>query len=199
MNNNIIPHTFSVSKEKRNKIYGHKSLVIWFTGLSGSGKSTLANLVEEKLFQQQIHTFSIDGDNIRSGINKDLSFTAEDRFENLRRIAEVSNLFVEAGIVVIASFISPLKKDREMIKRTVGESNFFEVFVNTSIEECERRDIKGLYKKARKGEIANFTGISAPYETPDNSDIEIKTEEETMEESVEKIVFQLQKKLKYNG
>ena len=196
MSSNIVPHKFTVDRLARNKMNGHSSFVVWFTGLSGSGKSTIANLLEKNLLEKGIHTFSLDGDNIRAGINKDLNFTAEDRQENLRRIAEISKLFVDAGIVVIASFISPLKKDREMIQEIVGSDDFYEVFVNTSLEECERRDVKGLYKKARKGEIPNFTGISAPYEAPQNPDIEIETEKETVEESVERINVQLQKKLK---
>ena len=196
MSGNIVPHDFTVDRSARNKMNGHSSFVVWFTGLSGSGKSTIANLLEKNLLEKGIHTFSLDGDNIRTGINKDLNFTAEDRQENLRRIAEISKLFVDAGIVVIASFISPLKKDREMIQEIVGSDDFYEVFVNTSLEECERRDVKGLYKKARKGEIPNFTGISAPYEAPQNPDIEIQTEKESVEESVERINVQLQKKLK---
>ena len=197
--NYITPHRFSVGRNERNQLNGHTSFVVWFTGLSGAGKSTLANLVEEKLMQQGVRTFSLDGDNIRTGINKDLKFTPKDRKENLRRIAEISKLFVDAGIVVIASFISPLQQDRNMIKEIVGTKNFYEIFVNTSLEECERRDVKGLYKKARRGEIPYFTGITAPYDAPENPEIEIKTENETVEESVERIVLQLQKKLNING
>ena len=192
---NIIPHNFLIGKSNRNKLNGHSSFLVWFTGLSGSGKSTLSNQVEEELFRQGIRTFSLDGDNIRQGLNNNLGFSEEDRHENLRRIAEVSKLFVESGSVVIASFISPLKKDREMIRKIIGAENFFEVFVNTSLEECERRDVKGLYKKARAGEIKNFTGIDAPYENPENPDIEIKTEEENLEEAIKRIVLHLQDKL----
>lgn len=193
---NIIPHDFHVGKTDRNRLNGHNSFVIWFTGLSGSGKSTLANLLENELFKREIKTFSLDGDNIRKGLNNNLGFSAEDRQENLRRIAEVAKLFVESGSVVIASFISPLKRDRALLKKIIGKKNFIEVFVNTSLEECERRDIKGLYKKARAGEIKNFTGIDAPYENPENPDLEIKTEEENLEDALKRIVLHLEDKLK---
>lgn len=184
---NIIPQQFSISKKERNYKNQHNSIVIWFTGLSGSGKSTIANSLEKELFNNGIQTFSLDGDNVRGGLNKGLGFSKEDRQENLRRIAEVTKLFIDAGIVVIASFISPLREDRAFIKKIVGEENFIEVFVSTSLEECERRDVKGLYKKARKGEIENFTGISAPYEDPINADLEIKTEEISLENAVKSI------------
>lgn len=199
MKSNIIPQKFYVTKRDRNELYGHNSFVVWFTGLSGSGKSTLANLLEEVLFKNKIHTYSLDGDNVRRGLNKDLGFSKEERQENLRRIAEVANLFVNAGVVVVASFISPLEEDRDLVKKIVGEENFIEVFVNTSIEECERRDVKGLYKKARSGEIKNFTGISAPYETPVSPDIEIKTEHESLDAALEKIKLLVDKKLEINS
>ena len=193
---NIIPHDFHIGKIDRNELNGHDSFVVWFTGLSGSGKSTIANQVENELFKKRIKTFSLDGDNIRKGLNSNLGFSSEDREENLRRIAEVSKLFVESGSVVIASFISPLKTDRDMIKNIIGKDNFVEVFVNTSLDECERRDVKGLYKKARAGEIKNFTGIDAPYEKPKNPDLEIKTEEEDLEDALKRIVLHLENKLK---
>ena len=196
---NIIPQDFIIRKSDRNTLNGHSSFVVWFTGLSGSGKSTLANQVDKELFKQGIRTFSLDGDNIRQGLNNNLGFNEEDRHENLRRIAEVSKLFVESGAIVIASFISPLKKDREMIRKIIGEENFVEIFVNTSLEECERRDVKGLYKKARAGEIKNFTGIDALYEKPEDPDIEIKTEEENLEEAIKRIVLHLQKKLEISA
>jgi adenylylsulfate kinase len=192
---NIIPHTYHIGKTERNKLNGHNSFVVWFTGLSGSGKSTIANQVENELFKEGIKTFSMDGDNIRKGLNNNLGFSADDRRENLRRIAEVAKLLVESGLVVIASFISPLKKDRALIREIIGKEDFFEVFVNTSLEECERRDVKGLYKKARAGEIKNFTGIDSPYENPENPDMEIKTEVENIEEAVKKVIFQLHDKL----
>jgi adenylylsulfate kinase len=192
---NIIPHQFSISKKERNLKNQHNSMVIWFTGLSGSGKSTIANSLEKELFKNGIQTFSLDGDNVRGGLNKGLGFSKEDRQENLRRIAEVTKLFIDAGIVVVASFISPLREDRDFIKNIVGEENFIEVFVNTSLEECERRDVKGLYKKARKGEIENFTGISAPYEEPKDADLEIKTEEMSIDNAVKSINIYIKKKL----
>lgn len=195
MTNNIVTHNFSISKKERNLINGHNSFVIWFTGLSGSGKSTIANEVEVKLFEQKVRTYILDGDNIRKGLNNGLGFSKEDRKENLRRIAEVSKLFVEAGTVVVASFISPLKVDRDLVKEVIGTENFFEIYVNTSLDVCERRDVKGLYKKARAGEIKNFTGISSPYEAPVNPDIEIKTEEENLEVSTNRIVDFLKAKL----
>ena len=193
---NIIPHHYKITVKERRQINNHNSFLIWFTGLSGSGKSTIANLVEEKLHQQGVKTYSLDGDNIRDGINKDLTFSPEDRTENIRRIAEVSKLFIDAGIVVLGAFVSPYKKDRKNIEKIVDSTNFVEVFINTSVEECERRDVKGLYQKARKGEIKDFTGISAPYEAPFNPAIEIKTEELTIEESVSKIVEFVTMKLK---
>lgn len=193
--NNIFRQDYQITKEKRNKLNNHNSFLIWFTGLSGSGKSTIANALELKLHQQGIHTYTLDGDNIRKGINKDLNFSAEDRTENIRRIAEISNLFIDAGVIVLSAFVSPYRKDRNNIKNTVGSSNFVEVFVNTSVEECERRDVKGLYKKARLGKITNFTGISAPYEEPINPDIVIKTEELSIDEAVEKIIKIISDKL----
>ena len=185
---NIIPQDYHISKEQRSEMKKHNSFVLWFTGLSGSGKSTLANLVEKHLYDRGIHTYSLDGDNIRSGLNKNLTFTKEDREENLRRIAEVSNLFVDAGVVVIAAFISPLEKDRNLLRQIIGKDNFVEIFVNTSLQECEKRDVKGLYKKARAGKIQNFTGISAPYEKPKNPDIIVNTESSSLEESITKVI-----------
>ncbi|WP_026754282.1 adenylyl-sulfate kinase [Sediminibacter sp. Hel_I_10] len=198
MKENIIAHNYQTSKLDRNIANKHKSFLIWFTGLSGSGKSTIANLVENKLHTKGIKTYSLDGDNIRKGINNDLTFTPEDRTENIRRIAEVANLMVDAGLVVLAAFVSPYKKDRENIRTIVKDVNFVEVFINTSVEECERRDVKGLYKKARAGEIKNMTGISAPYEIPENPDLEILTENETIEESVTKILDLITPKLQLN-
>lgn len=198
MKENIIPHTYQVSVEDRRKLNKHNSLLLWFTGLSGSGKSTIANVVEQELYKQGFKTYTLDGDNIRKGINNDLTFSPEDRTENIRRIAETAGLMVDAGLVVLAAFVSPYKKDRDNIKHIVKDVNFVEIFINTSVEECERRDVKGLYKKARAGEIKNMTGISAPYEAPENPDIEIKTENETIEEAVSKIIKYLTPKLKLN-
>ena len=196
MSLNTIRHDYNITKEDREKLNGHRSFLLWFTGLSGSGKSTLANLVEMELHKRGISTFSLDGDNIRQGINKDLSFAPEDRSENIRRIAEISHLMVDAGVVTLAAFVSPYIKDRENIKSIVGDENFIEIYINTSLDECERRDVKGLYKKARAGEIKNMTGISAPYEAPNNPDLEIITDNETIESSVETILDFIIQKLK---
>lgn len=195
MENNLTIHDYKISRKKRNNQKKHPSFVLWFTGLSGSGKSTIANLVEIELFNLGLNTYSLDGDNIRLGINNNLGFTKEDRHENLRRIAEISKLFVDAGIIAIAAFISPLKEDREMVKNIIGEEDFIEIFIDTSLEECERRDVKGLYKKARNGEIKNFTGIDAPYETPVNPDLCIRTEKETPKEITNKIITFVKTKL----
>ncbi len=194
--NNIIPHSYVITRKDRNLKNNHKSFLIWFTGLSGSGKSTIANALEKKLLEEKVSTYTLDGDNVRNGINNDLTFTPEDRKENIRRIAEISNLLVDAGIVTLAAFVSPYRNDRSNIKEILGEDSFIEVYVNTSLEACELRDVKGLYKKARKGEIKNMTGIDAPYEAPINPDIEIKTEEMTIEESVIEIMNVIKKKLK---
>ena len=196
MSLNTVRHDYKITKADREKLNGHRSFLLWFTGLSGSGKSTLANLVEMELHKRGISTFSLDGDNIRQGINKDLSFAPEDRSENIRRIAEISHLMVDAGVVTLAAFVSPYIKDRENIKSIVGDENFIEIYINTSLDECERRDVKGLYKKARAGEIKNMTGISAPYEAPNNPDLEIITDNETIESSVETILDFIIQKLK---
>ncbi|PRX55289.1 adenylyl-sulfate kinase [Flagellimonas meridianipacifica] len=184
MEKNIIAHSYKIGVDDRRKMNGHHSFLIFFTGLSGSGKSTLANALEEKLHKNGLRTYVLDGDNVRQGINSNLSFEPEDRSENLRRIGEVSKLFVDAGIIVLAAFIAPYKKDRDFIKKTVGETNYIEVFVNTSLEVCEQRDVKGLYAKARSGEIKNMTGVSAPYESPINPDVEVSNEN-SIQESVD--------------
>lgn len=192
---NIFAHEFNVSQEERSTLKGHQPLLLWFTGLSGSGKSTVANAVEEALYEKGIHTYLLDGDNVRNGINAGLLFTPEDRAENIRRIAEISKLLLDAGLVVLASFISPYREDRENVKRIVGYSNTVEIFVNTPIEECERRDVKGLYAKARKGEIENFTGVNAPYEVPLVPDIEIDTTQMGIDAIVEKILRMINGKI----
>ncbi|WNH08619.1 adenylyl-sulfate kinase [Thalassobellus suaedae] len=188
MEKNITNHEYKINSIERQKLNGHNSFLVFFTGLSGSGKSTLANALEEKLNKKKVHTYVLDGDNVRRGINKNLGFSPEDRSENNRRIGEISKLFIDAGLVVLAAFVAPYKKDRNFIRETVNSDNFVEVFVNTSLDECEKRDVKGLYKKARAGEIKNMTGISAPYETPENADIEV-SHLNTIEESVD-IIFQ---------
>lgn len=195
MQENVVKHTFDVTVEQRSQMKNQRSLLLWFTGLSGSGKSTIANTVEKALFEKGVHTYSLDGDNVRLGLNSNLSFSVEDRTENIRRIGEVANLMIDAGLVVIASFVSPYEKDRAAVKNIVGASKFVEVFVNTSVEECEKRDVKGLYKKARAGEIKNFTGINAPYEAPINADIEIDTLNTTVEEAVKIIVQNIENKI----
>ena len=188
MKENIIPHNFSITRQQRSELKKHKPLLLWFTGLSGSGKSTIANSLEKELFSKNIHTYLLDGDNVRKGLNNNLSFSPEDRTENIRRIAEVANLMLDAGLVAIASFVSPYREDRENVKRIVGYGNFVEIFVNTPIEECERRDVKGLYAKARAGEIENFTGVNAPYEAPMAPDVEIDTSVVSVEEAVDVIM-----------
>lgn len=172
----------------------HRPLVVWFTGLSGSGKSTIANQLEKRLFDTGVQTYSLDGDNVRSGLNRDLSFSSEDRIENNRRIAEVAKLFADAGIVALTAFISPLRENREEAKQIIGKEDLVEVYVNTPLEICESRDVKGLYQKARNGELKDFTGISSPYEATENPDFEIKTQEETVEGAVERLYQFLQKK-----
>ena len=173
MTKNIFQHRYHINREDRRRSNGHNSLLIFFTGLSGSGKSTICNALEQKLFNDGYHTYVLDGDNIRKGINKNLTFSPEDRTENIRRIGEIAKLFIDAGMVTLAAFVAPYEKDRKEIRNIVGPDNYTEVFVNTPLEICEQRDVKGLYAKARKGEIKNMTGISAPYESPDSPDIEI--------------------------
>jgi bifunctional enzyme CysN/CysC len=163
-------------------------VVLWFTGLSGSGKSTIANLVERGLHDQGVRTFLLDGDNVRHGLNRDLGFTDEDRVENIRRVGEVAKLFVEAGLIVLTSFISPFRAERQMARELLAEGEFLEVFVDTPIDEAIKRDPKGLYAKALKGEIAHFTGITSPYEEPENPDIVLKTPELTPEEGAAKVL-----------
>jgi len=198
MKENIIPHNYQVSKADRQDNNKHKSFLLWFTGLSGSGKSTIANVVEQELYKLGVKTYTLDGDNIRKGINSDLTFAPEDRTENIRRIGEIGNLMVDAGLVTLAAFVSPYRKDRDNIRNIVKDDNFVEIYINTSVSECERRDVKGLYKKARAGEIKNMTGISAPYEAPENPDIEIKTEEKSVEEAVHEIMNYIKPKLELN-
>ena len=187
-NKNIVWHDHHVTKESRSKSKGQKSCVLWFTGLSGSGKSTVANAVELKLSELNKHTYILDGDNVRLGLNKGLTFSDEDRIENIRRIGEVSKLFIDAGTIVLTAFISPFRKDRQQVRDLIQENEFIEVFIDTPLEICESRDPKGLYKKARNGEIPNFTGISSPYEAPMKPEIHIKAGEITLEESVNQII-----------
>ena len=170
-NRNIFWHSTHISRVEREKIKNHLGYCLWFTGLSASGKSTLANILEKRLVDIDIHTYLLDGDNIRHNLNKDLGFSDEDRVENIRRIGEVSNLFVDAGISVLTAFISPFQKDRDMVRELLPEGRFIEIYVDCDLEVCEQRDPKGLYKKARKNEIKDFTGISSPYEAPTNPEL----------------------------
>ena len=195
MQKNIVKHSYSVNRDSRKKLKQHKSILLWFTGLSGSGKSTIANCVEQELHKNSIHTYTLDGDNIRKGLNSDLSFSSKDRSENIRRIAETAHLMIDAGLVVLAAFVSPYRNDRDHVRNIVGNDNMVEIYINTSVEECERRDVKGLYKKARKGEIKNMTGISAPYEPPLHPDIQINTEKVTIIDATKQIINFINPKL----
>lgn len=191
----IHPANYKVSQADRITRLKQIPKLIWFTGLSGSGKSTLANGLETLLYDNGHLTFSLDGDNIRTGLSKDLTFSSADRIENIRRIAEVSKLMLDAGLIVLSAFISPFVSERKMIASLVGPENFLEVFVDCPIEVCEQRDVKGLYEKARKGMIANFTGIDSPYEAPPNPFLTIKTAEETLEDSLIKLFNHLKNEI----
>ncbi len=184
---NTIWHNATVTRERREKLNAHKGTVIWFTGLSGSGKSTLAHTIEERLHQMDCRTYVFDGDNVRHGLCSDLGFSESDRSENIRRIAEMCNLFVDAGVIALTAFISPLHKDRAMVRKLMGD-DFLEIYCRCPIEVCEQRDVKGLYKKARAGEIKDFTGISALYDEPQNPDLVIDTDKQSLEDSVEHVL-----------
>ena len=191
----IIPHQHSVSKEDREQQNGHKGHVLWFTGLSGSGKSTVASAVERELYQKGFRTFILDGDNVRTGLNSDLDFSAQSREENIRRIAHVSALMKDAGLIVLSAFVSPYIKDREFV-RTSCKNDFSEIFVSTPLEVCEQRDVKGLYAKARAGEISNFTGISAPFEEPSSPELDVPTHTMSIEEATHMVVSYVIKHIK---
>lgn len=191
---NIVWHNATITKEDRHRKNGHKSAILWYTGLSGAGKSTLANKVEEKLFERGYNTYVLDGDNIRMGLNKGLGFDAEARKENIRRIGEVAKLFVDAGVIVSTAFVSPYIADRDMVRALVKDGEFVEIYVAASLEVCEGRDTKGLYKKARAGEIKNFTGISDPYEAPVNPELTVDTGSQTLDESAEVVLNYLEEK-----
>ena len=193
-NKNIVWHDHHVSKEERSSIKGQKPCILWFTGLSGSGKSTIANAVESRLLEMKRHTYLLDGDNIRMGLNRGLGFSDEERVENIRRIGEVSKLFVDAGIIVLTAFISPFQKERDAVRTLVEDGEFIEVFIDTPLEICESRDPKGLYKKARSGEIPNFTGISSPYEAPTKPEIHILNENISVEDVTQQIIDHLQER-----
>ena len=185
---NIIYHNATVTRERHNQLNKHKSSVIWFTGLSGSGKSTLAHSVEEELYKLGCRTFVLDGDNIRHGLSSNLTFSDNDRKENIRRIGEVAKLMMEAGVIAITAFISPFREDRDLVRQLLPQGDFIEIYCNASLEVCESRDVKGLYKRARAGEIKNYTGIDSPYEAPENPELVIDTASESLEESVVKVV-----------
>ncbi len=185
---NIVYHKATVTRERRNQLNKHKSVVIWFTGLSGSGKSTLAHSVEEELHQLNCRTFVLDGDNVRHGLSSNLGFSNPDRKENIRRIGEVSKLMMEAGVITITAFISPFKDDRNMVREMLPHGDFIEIYCQASLETCEVRDIKGLYKLARAGKIKNYTGIDSPYDIPENPELIINTEDNSLEKSVAKVI-----------
>lgn len=191
----IVPQHHQVDKEARNKLNKHRSSVIWFTGLSGSGKSTLANLLEIKLHEMGCRTYILDGDNIRGGLSKDLTFSAEDRVENIRRIGEVAKLMADAGLIVITAFISPFRADRKMVRELMAEGEFSEVFVHCPLEVCEQRDVKGLYKKARAGIIKNFTGIDSPFEEPQDAEVTVHTHQQSQEEAFAQIFNVIQNRV----
>lgn len=190
---NVTWHKHSVTKEERARLNGHKGAVLWFTGLSGSGKSTVANMVDHLLHAQGKHSFVLDGDNIRLGLNKNLTFSAEDREENIRRIGEVAKLFATAGHFTLTAFISPYKSDRDKVRALLGPGEFIEVYVNASLETCEKRDPKGLYKKARAGELKNFTGINDPYEAPEKPELVLDADNKSIDELAKEVVAYLEK------
>lgn len=190
---NVTWHDHNVSIEERQKLNGHKGAVLWFTGLSGCGKSTIANAVDRLLHDKGIHTYVLDGDNIRMGLNKNLGFSPEDRTENIRRIGEVAKLFCHAGTIVLTAFISPYREDRDQVRAILDDGEFHEVLVDASLETCEARDPKGLYKKARAGEIKGFTGIDAPYEAPEAAEITLDSDSKGVEELATEVIAYLEK------
>jgi adenylylsulfate kinase len=191
---NTIYHNATVTRKRRNQLNSHKSVVIWFTGLSGSGKSTLAHSVEEELYKMNCITYVLDGDNVRHGLSSNLTFSDNDRKENIRRIGETAKLMMDAGVITIAAFISPFRQDRDFVRQLLLRKDFIEIYCSTSLEVCESRDVKGLYKRARAGEIKNYTGIDSPYEAPDNPELIIDTENESLEGSVTKVIDFLKSK-----
>ena len=193
---NLFPHQHFVDADLRRKLINQKPILIWLSGLSGSGKSTIANDLEKKLYENGFLSYLLDGDNIRVGLNKDLGFSDDDRKENIRRISEVSRLMLDAGLIVITAFISPFEEERDLAKSLVKKENYFLVHVDCSVKKCEERDVKGLYKKARMGEIKNFTGIDSPYEIPESPSLIVDTEKENVDQSVEKIYSAIKSKIK---
>lgn len=191
---NVVWHNTTVTKNDRNNLLNQKPFLLWFTGLSASGKSTIANIVEQKLFKTNYNTYLLDGDNIRHGLNSDLGFDEKSRVENIRRIGEVSKLFLDAGIITLTAFISPFKSDRSLVRKLFEERDFLEVFIDSSLEVCEDRDPKGMYAKARNGEIKNFTGISSPYENPENPEIHVINNNISLDEAADQIINYLVQK-----
>lgn len=185
---NTVQHRATVSRSRREQLNRHRSVILWFTGLSGSGKSTVAHAVEEELHQAGCRTFVFDGDNVRHGLCANLSFSEDDRHENIRRIGEMAKLFLEAGVIAMTAFISPFRTDRERVRALVSENDFIEIFCNSPLAICEERDVKGLYKRARTGEIKNYTGISSPYEAPEHPDLTLDTAGDSVETNVEKVL-----------
>lgn len=187
-NSNIVWHHATVTRARREKLNGHKAVVLWFTGLSGAGKSTLAHAVEEELHQRGCRTFVLDGDNVRHGLSANLGFGEADRRENIRRVGEAAKLMMEAGLIVLAAFISPYRSDREAVRRLLPHGDFLEIWCRASLETCEARDVKGLYKRARAGEIKNYTGIDAPYEPPEKPELVVDTDRLSLAESVDGVL-----------
>ena len=194
MNSNVVWHHATVTRERREELNQHKAVMLWFTGLSGAGKSTLAHALEERLYQMKCSTYVYDGDNVRHGLCNDLGFSDDDRTENIRRIGEMAKLTVDAGLITVAAFISPIKKDRDRVRGLFAAGDFIEVYCQCSLETCEQRDVKGLYQRAREGEIANFTGISSAYDEPLSAELIINTDRLSVERSVEQVISLLKSK-----
>ena len=189
---NVVWHDTAITRKDRNQLHGHRSLILWFTGLSGAGKSTLANALEARLHEESCATIVLDGDNVRHGLYGDLSFSADNRVENIRRIGEMSKLFIDAGVIAITAFISPFRSDRRRVRELVDKDEFIEIYCRCSLETCEDRDVKGMYKKARRGEISDFTGISSPYEEPELAEIVVDTDKHSIEECVNQVIADLE-------
>ena len=187
-NRNVVWQCYAVDRARRSQLNGHKSVLVWFTGLSGSGKSTIAHAVEQLLYERGIHTYVLDGDNVRHGLNADLGFSEDDRRENIRRVGEVGKLLVDAGLVVLATFISPFRQDRQRVRDLMAEGEFLEVYVRCDLETCKRRDPKGLYAKALAGDITDFTGIDSPYEEPDSPELVVDTSRESVDQAAQRVV-----------
>lgn len=192
--NSVVWHNATVTRARRERLHGHRSVAVWFTGLSGSGKSTLAHSVEERLHQQGCHTYVLDGDNVRHGLCSDLGFSDKDRDENIRRIGEMAKLFVDGGVIALAAFISPFRKERQFVRERLGPGNYIEIYCQCPVEICEQRDQKGIYRRARAGEIKNFTGISSPYEQPESPDLVVESANLTVEANAERVIALLEDK-----